>query len=289
MAQGGEIGVQQLLSDAGSYITNVFGSITIVDVLDVIIVAVLIYQVIRMTRKTRASQVFKGVGIMLVAYAVSYQLKFQVLTWLLNYLVGSGAVVMVVIFQPEIRRALEQIGRRTAIERGDRTTDEGEGVNGIVSAMLVLSRRKVGALIVLEGKTGLSDIVQSGTRIDSLISDGLLINIFEPNTPLHDGAVIIKNLRIVSAGCVLPLTENNMLSQELGTRHRAGLGVTEGTDAVSLIVSEETGTISMARGGRLTRYLDEAALRRILEEIYQPDKDAGQNLFTMLRRRLLDK
>lgn len=277
--------MRQILSDAGSYILNTFGSISPSDIIDVIIVAVIIYQVIRMSRNTRASQVFKGVAIMLVAYFVSYRLKLQVLSFLLNYLVSSGAVVLVLIFQPEIRKALEQIGRRTAIDRGVKETDSEQTISGIVNAIQVLSRRKVGALIVLEQKTGMSDIVKSGTPMDSLISEGLLVNIFEPNTPLHDGAVLIQGTRIVSAACVLPLTENEMLSQELGTRHRAGLGITEATDAVALIVSEETGTISMAKAGRLTRYLDEKSLRKVLDELYSTEKEQTPNPLAFLKRR----
>ena len=145
-------------------------------------------------------------------------------------------------------------------------------VGEIVRAMENLSRRKVGALIVIEHKTPLGDIIETGNPIDSIVSAPLLEQIFEPNTPLHDGALIIRGTRIVAAGCFLPLTEENSISKQLGTRHRAGIGVTENTDATTLIVSEETGTMSMARGGKLTRHLDADAIRTVLHGIYDPDK-----------------
>lgn len=262
--------MRQFLADVQTFAASSFGRITVSDVVDILIIAIVIYQILRITQKTRGSQVVKGLAVIFGALWLSSIFKLQTLSWLLGQIVQQGVIVIAVIFQPEIRRMLEHIGRRTAIDRRSGTPDAQGAVDGITEAMLALSKRKVGALIVLEQKTGIIDIAQTGTPMDSQISSGLLINIFEPNTPLHDGAVIINGIRIVSAGCVLPLTENKMLSQELGTRHRAGIGVTETTDAISLIVSEESGTISMAKGGRLTRYLDEDSLRRILDEIYTP-------------------
>jgi diadenylate cyclase len=276
--------------DLSSDISDVFGHLTIGDLIDVILVSFIIYQVIQLTRRTRASQVFKGLAIILVAAWLVDALKLQALGTIMNGIVGSGAVVLVVLFQPELRRVLEQIGRRTALDRtSPQSLDEGQNiVENIVDAMIRMSRRKVGALIVIEGRTGVHDVIQSGTAIDSLISSALLENIFEPNTPLHDGAVIIRDTRIVAAGCVLPLTEDNMLSRELGTRHRAGLGISETTDALSLIVSEETGTISLAKSGRLTRHLDGDALSRILYEIYgAPQRNAllFPGIFSFLNKR----
>ena len=178
---------------------------------------------------------------------------------------------LLILFQPEIRKALEQIGRGARIEKvRQKETDEEavHVVDEIVTCLTKLSRRRVGALIVIEQKTGLKDVIENGIRLNSEISAGLLENIFEPNTPLHDGAVVIRGKRIMSAACILTLTEAAGVSHDLGTRHRAALGVSEMTDAVALIVSEETGIISYARGGKLTRHLDVRALRALLEELY---------------------
>ena len=184
---------------------------------------------------------------------------------------NNGALVLVILFQPEIRKALEQIGRGARIEKV-RQNDHDEisrAIDGVVQCVTKLSRRRVGALIVFEQKTGLKDIIENGIRIDGAISAGLLENIFEPNTPLHDGAVVIRGTRVMSAACILTLTEASGISHDLGTRHRAALGVSETTDAIALIVSEETGIISVARGGKLTRHLDVKALRTLLEGIYE--------------------
>lgn len=269
------------------YINDLFGDLRINDLIDIVLISFIIYQLIQLMRRTRASQVIKGLAIILAAAWLVDLLQLQALGWILGAVVGNAAVVLVVLFQPELRRVLEQIGRRTGIDRTAQVDLDAEHsvVENIVAAMLHLSRRKVGMLLVIEQRTGLHDVIQTGTMVDSLITSELLENIFEPNTPLHDGAVIIRGPRIVAAGCVLPLTEDNMLSKELGTRHRAGLGMTETTDAMSLIVSEETGTISMARSGRLTRHLDGEALRRILTEIYHKDEDAATLFPPILRRR----
>ena len=238
-------------------------------------------------RRTRASQVIKGLGIIIVAAWLVNALELQALGTIFDAVIVNAPVVLVVLFQPELRRVLEQIGQRTGIDRAQPEKLEGghSVVDNVVDAMLRLSKRRVGALIVIEQRTGMRDVLQTGTMVDSLVTSQLLENIFEPNTPLHDGAVILNGLRIVAAGCVLPLTDNNMLSKELGTRHRAGLGITEATDAVSLIVSEETGTISMAKAGRLTRHLDGDALRKILEEIYQRGEEEPTLFSSLFKRR----
>jgi len=265
--------LQQFWQNLSSLLWSVISRPTIVDILDILIVAFLIYQLLMLTRDTRASQVLKGLGILFVVYWASDWLGFKALNWVLNMIVNSGAVVLVVLFQAEIRRALEQIGRAGST-RLDRIRS-GKGlktvtsvVAEIVSALVSLSRRRVGALIVIEQHTGLQDVIESGTRIDAEISAALIENIFEPNTPLHDGAMIIRGYRIEAAACILTLSEDTTISRELGTRHRAALGISETTDSITLIVSEETGIISMARGGRLTRHLDARSLRQTLEPIY---------------------
>ena len=254
---------------------NTVERLTVNDLIDILIVTFMIYNLLLLTRETKANQVIKGVGILFLAYWISDLLELQAFNWIMKYIMDAGAVVLVVLFQPELRRALEKIGRKTGLidKTHQADPDEVERMVGeIVRAMENLSRRKVGALIVIEHNTPLGDIIETGIRIDSIVSAPLLEQIFEPNTPLHDGALIIRGTRIVAAGCFLPLTEENSISKQLGTRHRAGIGVTENTDATTLIVSEETGTMSMARGGKLTRHLDADAIRTVLHGIYDPDK-----------------
>ena len=211
-------------------------------------------------------------------------MSLQAFNWILRYIMDAGAVVLVVLFQPELRRALEKIGRRTGlVDKMHHQTDSDEidrMIEEIILCMEDLSRRKVGVLIVVEHKTALGDIIETGNPIDSIVSAPLLENIFEPNTPLHDGATVIRGTRIVAAGCFLPLTEENSISKQLGTRHRAAIGVTENTDALSLVVSEETGTMSMARGGKLTRHLDAEAIRTVLHGIYDPEKETVSGVLT---------
>ena len=251
---------------------NVFHRPGLSDVADILIVAVIIYYLLMMTRQTRASAVLKGLVLLLVATFVSDLLGLTALNWLLMSVVNNGAVVLVILFQPELRKALEQIGRGAMREnsRSADSEDRDRVIDEIIQCMTDLSRRRVGALIVFEQKTGLKDVIETGTAIDGKISAPLLENIFEPNTPLHDGAVVVRGTRVVAAACILTLTEGRGISRELGTRHRAAIGISETTDATVLIVSEETGIMSMARNGRITRHLDSKSLRTILEGIYTP-------------------
>ena len=241
------------------------------DVLDILIVAFLIYQLLRLTRQTRGSSVFKGMIVILVMTWISAAVKLRALNWVLVQLINTGAVLLVVIFQPELRRALEQIGRGWILANTKARSNDLEIeriVNAFVDALTRLARRRVGALIVIEGNTGLKDVIESGTLVDARISSALLENIFEPNTPLHDGAVVVRGESVYAAACILPLTDDQSISRDLGTRHRAAIGVTETTDAIALVVSEETGVISMARGGKLSRYLDAKSLAELLHKIY---------------------
>ena len=241
------------------------------DVLDILIVAFLIYQLLRLTRQTRGSSVFKGMIVILVMTWISAAVKLRALNWVLVQLINTGAVLLVVIFQPELRRALEQIGRCRILANTKARSNDLEIeriVNAFVDALTRLARRRVGALIVIEGNTGLKDVIESGTLVDARISSALLENIFEPNTPLHDGAVVVRGESVYAAACILPLTDDQSISRDLGTRHRAAIGVTETTDAIALVVSEETGVISMARGGKLSRYLDAKSLAELLHKIY---------------------
>ena len=276
--------MDRLLTEIQVLWANTMERLTINDLFDILIVTFMIYNLLLLTRETRANQVLKGVGIIILAYFVSDLLSLQAFNWILRYIMDAGAVVLVVLFQPELRRALEKIGRRTGlVDKMHHQTDSDEidrMIEEIIRCMEDLSRRKVGVLIVVEHKTALGDIIETGNPIDSIVSAPQLENIFEPNTPLHDGATVIRGTRIVAAGCFLPLTEENSISKQLGTRHRAAIGVTENTDALSLVVSEETGTMSMARGGKLTRHLDAEAIRTVLHGIYDPEKETVSGVLT---------
>ena len=263
--------MQTLWADIRNVLWNVFNRPTIADILDILIVAFLLYQLLMLTRETRASAVLKGLVMLLLASWFSDLLGLTALNWVLMNVVNNGALVLVILFQPDLRKALEQIGRGT-IHTSSKSADMEQSehiISEMTNCLLTLSRRRVGALIVLEQRIGLKDVIETGTTLNSQISAALLENIFEPNTPLHDGAVVIRGSRIMAAACILTLSEGKGISRELGTRHRAALGITETTDAITLIVSEETGIISTARNGKLTRHLDRKALEDLLSSLYQ--------------------
>lgn len=269
---------------AKTVLWNIFNRPTVADIVDILIVAYLIYKLLMLTKETRASAVLKGLTMLILASGFSEMLGLTALSWVLQNIVNNGAVVLVILFQPELRKVLEQIGRGTIRDsmRISSVEESSQIVREITNCMLNLSRRRVGALIVIEQRIGLKDVIETGTELNSEISAALLENIFEPNTPLHDGAVVIRGTRIMAAACILALSEGKSISRELGTRHRAAIGVTETTDAITLIVSEETGIVSMAREGHLTRHLDRAGLEQVLNSIYQ-QKEQGL-LLTLLEK-----
>ena len=250
---------------------NVFNRPGLSDIIDILVVTVIIYELLMLTRQTRGSAVLKGLLLLLLIVGASNLLGLTALNWLLMAVLKNGALVLVILFQPELRKALEQMGRGAIIDKKRREVpdDQEHIITEIIQCLTDLSRRRVGALIVFERKTGLKDVIETGISIDAEISAALLENIFEPNTPLHDGAVVIRGPRVMAGACILTLTEGRGISHELGTRHRAAIGISETTDALVLIVSEETGIISMARGGKLTRHLDSKSLQEILGEMYQ--------------------
>ena len=247
------------------------------DVVDIIIVTVILYWLIKLLARTRAVRVLIGVGIILILSRVFVALNLQTASWLMNTMLSAGAVIIVILFQPEIRRALEALGRGKIFTFATKSQMEVKNAEPIIEeisrAMLSMSKQKVGAILVFERKTGLGDVMDSGTMLDADISSELIENIFYPNTPLHDGAMILRNDRIVAAGCFLPLSDNKQVAQELGTRHRASLGVSEVSDAYVLVVSEEKGIISFAYDGVLRRYIDAKALKEILSELYLPETE----------------
>ena len=222
----------------------------ITDIIDILIVAVIVYYIIKIANETKAKQLLKGITIVFVVFFASQWLKLNALNYILNATLQVGVFAIVVIFQPELRSILERMGRIKFGKIIDFTGDDGEGIENTIDAVVnsscTMSRSRTGALIVLERETRLGEYINTGTMLDANVSSGLLENIFVPNTPLHDGAVIIRGEKIVTAGCLLPLTSNTNLSKELGTRHRAAIGLSEITDAVVVVVSEETGKISIA-------------------------------------------
>jgi diadenylate cyclase len=277
-------------TQAGSLFASLFIQPNWRDWLDILLVCVLIYQLIKLLMRTRANSVFKGIAIILVMAWVSDRLQLHTISWALQLIINTGIIVLVILFQPELRRGLDQIGRSRITkqvfntQRRQLAQHSDLVVSEMVKALTNMSRKRIGALIVIERQTSLSDVAESGTRVDAEISDPLIENIFEPNTPLHDGAIIIRNERILAAACILQLSDDHSISRELGTRHRAAIGMTESTDAVTLIVSEETGIISMAREGRLTRYLDTKSLTILLTELFAPDS-LSPSWLSLLRRK----
>ncbi len=268
-------------------IWNLTHRLRVTDVIDILIVAVIIYELLLLTRHTRGSALLKGLFFLLVIAILSSLLGLVSLNWLLNAILQNGAIVLVVLFQPEIRKALERMGRTRLIGKGTKknTVDERTVIiSEIIQTIMDLSKRRVGALIVFERQTGLQDVIETGTRLDAEISAPLLENIFEPNTPLHDGAVVIRENEIMAAACILPLAEASGVSRELGTRHRAAVGITENTDAVVLVVSEETGIVSLAKDGELKRPLTVKDLEEILGKIFEERKSGILGLVKILKK-----
>lgn len=251
------------------YFSGLTWQSSIKDIADILIVSYLIYLMILLIRGTRAVQLLKGIFLLVVTWALATWLNLYTLKWLMNQVFTFGVVTVLIIFQPELRRALEQLGRgklfaRTSAEDQDVT----HRINEVIKAINYLARRKIGALIVFERNTGLNDYMESGIKMESRLSSELLINVFIPNTPLHDGAVILRGNQILAAGCYLPLSENPFISKELGTRHRAGIGVSEVSDAIAVIVSEETGQVSLAIDGQVVRDIkEESLISKLFDEL----------------------
>lgn len=246
-------------------------SVYISDVIEIIIISVLVYYLLLWFRKSRAWFLLKGIMVLVLFMVVASLFHLTTLLWLINRTLNVGIIAIVIIFQPELRRALEEIGKKNVIfnffkiggsQSEERFSDK--TVEELTRATLELAKAKTGALMVIKQEHDLTHFTATGIKLDADITSQLLINIFEKNTPLHDGAVVIEGDKIVSATCYLPLSDSTSLSKELGTRHRAGLGVSEVTDCIVIIVSEETGSISIAREGRLIRYADTAILKNEL-------------------------
>ena len=259
----------------------------LVDVVDILLLTFIIYTLLSHTRQTRISQIIKGIVILLAASWISELIGMRTIHALLSWVINAGPVLLIVLFQPEIRRILEELGTTSLFDSTSRMQELSNTeliIDEMILALEHMARRRVGALIVIEQKTRLNDVISTGTMVDGVISQPLIENIFEPNTPLHDGAVVVRGDRVVSAACLLRLSDTTGVGRDLGTRHRAGLGVSEVSDAIVFIVSEETGIISMAKDGHLVRHLDEASLHQILQGIYETknDKDGGRLAASLL-------
>lgn len=254
---------------------------SIKDIIDILIVSYIIYKAILIVRGTRAVQLLKGIFVLVITWALSTWLNLYTLKWLMNQMFTFGVVSILIIFQPELRRALEQLGRGKLFGRSSvEEQDVGKRINEVIKAVNYLSKRKIGALIVFERETGLNEYTESGIKMDSMISSELLINIFIPNTPLHDGAVILRGNQIAASACYLPLSENPFISKELGTRHRAAIGVSEVGDAISVVVSEETGQISLAINGLVVRDIkEESLISKLFEELKPQTKKSEKRSF----------
>ena len=235
------------------------------DVIDIGIIAFFIYRIIDLIRGTRAVQMLIGLVVVFLAFLSSQYFDLYALNWILDNFLGSILLVIVVIFQDDIRRALTQVGTRPFF--GAEAGLQGQDLEEIVRAAVSLASKRIGALIVLQREVGLNDYVEVGTRLDARVSKELITSIFQPLSPIHDGALIIHEGRIIAAGCFLPLTTNPHVSKTLGTRHRAAIGLTEETDAAVIVISEEEGAISMVREGRITRDVDAATLRNTLQRL----------------------
>lgn len=264
-----------------SKIITTYMSIQWQDVLDIAIVAYLIYQTIKLVRETRAAQLVKGIVALLVLNVLADKIPLRTMNFLMSSMLQIGLLALVVVFQPELRRALEQVGRSRIAKFSMFTASMNEQqelenwkkfMSALVDEASSLSRQKIGALVVIEQKTKLGDIIKTGTIIDSDPSPELIGNIFFPNSPLHDGAMIVREGRLYAAGCFLPLSDNQEISRELGTRHRAALGMSEASDAIVVVVSEETGFITVCRNGKLERGLSTSRLQELLTEALLSDK-----------------
>ncbi len=286
-----------------SFFQQVLGVITsfrFSDLLDILLVAFVVYSVVKFIRETRAIQLFKGILLFGIVYVVITVLDMQASSFLFRSVASNAIVFLIIIFSPEIRHALESLGRSSFsnfsffnISKSSRQVVN-EKINSMITevcrSVSSMSETKTGALIVFERKTLLGSIIETGTSVDALATEELIGTVFFPKTPLHDGAAIIRADRVAAAGCILPLTKNNALSKELGTRHRAAIGMSEESDAVVVIVSEETGLISVANNGRLERGLTSAQLRDMLQNyLIEAEEEKNKSIFEKITSKLKKK
>ena len=263
--------------------------IGISDIIDILVVSFLIYTVLRLVRSSSAARVAWTVLVLLIATWLTSVFDLYACNWILNKILELGFISLVVIFQPEIRRAMERFGGKfflNLVDPASKKSVEESAIEATVSACETMSKERVGVLLIFERSVSLEEYFKTGTLIDAKVTEQLLRNLFFPKASLHDGAVIVRGGRIAAAGCVMPLSENTHLSSDLGTRHRAGIGTSEVSDAVVVIVSEETGTISVAIGGMLKRHLAPQTLEKLLSNELMTNDDAKRSLLDRLRARI---
>ena len=282
-----------MLQEIGSFLQNIRTSVYmphlyVTDIIEILIIAFVVYQFSKWSRRTKIWSMFRGVFVIFVFIAIAAIFKMTTILWIVEKFFSIAIIAFIVILQPELRKALEGLGRKSKLsgiffpttQAGGRFSDQ--TINEIVRASFEMAKVRTGALIVIEKNDSLTEFELTGIEVDAIVSSQLLINIFEHNTPLHDGAVLVRGDRVTSATCYLPLSNNLDLDKDLGTRHRAGLGVSEVTDSLTIIVSEETGKISVARGGELERALDPEQLKDRIRQIQdkpQEDKAAKRKIF----------
>lgn len=267
---------------------------TMTNICEIIIISVLIYEILAWIKNSRAWILLRGIGVILFFYVIAYIGHLNTIVWLLEKTALIATTALVIIFQPELRKALEQLGSKNILA-GILSFDDGKSslgftektVNELVRATFEMAKVKTGALLVIERDVSLKEIERTGIEINGLVSSQLLINIFEHNTPLHDGAVVIRGNQVAAATCYLPLSDNNSISKDLGTRHRAALGISECTDSITIVVSEETGRISLAQNGKLTRINDSETLKHALSEAKEEENSTSR--FKLWKGRMQDE
>lgn len=256
------------------------------DILDILVVAFIIYKLLSMVHTSGAARVAKAIVVILVLTLITSFLKMHMLNFVLTNILSLGFIALVILFQPELRRALERLGARNFFQFSSNApkSDMEEAILATVSACTIMSKEHIGVLMAFERETSLEEYFKTGTIVDARVSEQLLRNIFFPKAALHDGAVVIQNGRVAAAGCVMPLSENSNLSSDLGTRHRAGVGTSEASDAVVVIVSEETGTISVAIGGMLKRHLAPQTLEKLLTNALIPETEEKKTILSRIKQ-----
>jgi len=271
------------LMEMGASWLSLLSRISLTNILEIVIISFVVYEILYWVKNTRAWTVLKGLVVICLFALVAAVLHLTTILWILENITGIAVTALLIIFQPELRKALEQLGSQKIISSilsfDDGKVERGfteKTVNELVRATFEMAKVKTGALMVIERGTSLKEIERTGIEISGLVTSQLLINIFEHNTPLHDGAVVIRGNRVAAATCYLPLSDNMTISKDLGTRHRAAVGVSEVTDSLTIVVSEETGRVSVAEGGALTRIADAESLRKILAQVEKPAEESGR-------------
>lgn len=286
--------MQNIISILNRYLSHInMPSVNIIDVIEILLISVFVYQFMVWIKNTRAYTLLKGLLIIVAFLLIAYIFKMNTILWIVSKLATALITAVIVIFQPELRKIVEQLGQKRIMaaiipfdvgkEVKERFTDK--TINELVKACFDMGEVKTGALIVIEQKNHLDEFIRTGINVDAVLSSQLLINIFEHNTPLHDGAVVMRGNRILAATCYLPLSDNMELSKQLGTRHRAGVGISEVTDSVTIIVSEETGQVSVAQDGKLLRNITSSQLREILERVQNKTVVDNNKLRQLLKGR----